>query len=68
MAKTYTVYHIKGGTTLPKGKTETKTLKVGDKAPDFTLKAHGDREVKLSDYRGKKNVFIAFYPLDWTPV
>lgn len=53
---------------MPKGATETKTLKVGDKAPDFTLKAHGDREIKLSDYRGKKNVFIAFYPLDWTPV
>ncbi|EKN68383.1 Peroxiredoxin [Schinkia azotoformans MEV2011] len=53
---------------MPKGATETKTLKVGDKAPDFTLKAHGDREVTLSDYLGKKNVFIAFYPLDWTPV
>ncbi|KEO84572.1 tRNA(5-methylaminomethyl-2-thiouridylate) methyltransferase [Tumebacillus flagellatus] len=52
---------------MPKGATETKTLKVGDKAPDFTLKAHGDRTVNLSDYRGK-NVFIAFYPLDWTPV
>jgi peroxiredoxin len=53
---------------MPKGATVTKTLKVGDKAPDFTLKAHGDRVVKLSDYLGKKNVFIAFYPLDWTPV
>lgn len=53
---------------MPKGATETKTLKVGDKAPDFTLKAHGDRTVSLSDFIGKKNVFIAFYPLDWTPV
>jgi peroxiredoxin len=53
---------------VPKGATETKTLKVGDKAPDFTLKAHGNRTITLSDYRGKKNVFIAFYPLDWTPV
>jgi peroxiredoxin len=51
---------------MPKGATETRTLKVGDKAPDFTLKAHGGRKVSLSDYRGK-NVFIAFYPLDWTP-
>ncbi len=53
---------------MPKGATETKTLKVGDKAPDFTAKAHGNRTVSLSDYLGKKNVFIAFYPLDWTPV
>lgn len=53
---------------MPKGPTETKTLKVGNKAPNFTLKAHGDREITLSDYLGKKHVFIAFYPLDWTPV
>mgnify|MGYP002477933656 CR=1 FL=1 len=53
---------------MPKGATETKTLKVGDKAPDFTLKATGNRVITLSDYFGKKNVFIAFYPLDWTPV
>jgi peroxiredoxin len=52
---------------MPKGATTTKTLKVGDKAPDFTLKSHLDKETKLSDLRGK-NVFIAFYPLDWTPV
>ncbi|PWK13346.1 AhpC/TSA family protein [Tumebacillus permanentifrigoris] len=52
---------------MPKGATETTTLKVGDPAPDFTLKAHGNRTISLSDYRGK-NVFIAFYPLDWTPV
>jgi peroxiredoxin len=62
----FTLKH-KGGIGMPKGATETKTLKVGDMAPDFTLKAHGEREIKLSDYRGK-NVFIAFYPLDWTPV
>ncbi|MBM7662384.1 peroxiredoxin [Bacillus mesophilus] len=53
---------------MPKGATETKTLKVGDQAPNFSLKAHGNREVSLSDFLGKKNVFIAFYPLDWTPV
>ena len=52
---------------MPKGAAESKTLKVGDQAPDFTLKAHGDRTVSLSDYRGK-NVFLVFYPLDWTPV
>jgi len=52
---------------MPKGAATTKTLKVGDPAPDFTLKAHGDRTVTLSELKGK-NVFIAFYPLDWTPV
>lgn len=46
----------------------TKTLKVGDPAPDFELQSHLDTTVRLSDFRGKKNVFIAFYPLDWTPV
>lgn len=47
---------------------ETRTLKVGDVAPDFELPSHlGGDKVKLSTYRGK-NVVIAFYPLDWTPV
>jgi peroxiredoxin len=44
------------------------SLKVGDVAPDFELKNHRGESVKLSDFRGKKNVFIAFYPLAWTPV
>jgi cytochrome oxidase Cu insertion factor (SCO1/SenC/PrrC family) len=43
--------------------------KVGDVAPDFTLK-HFDgndlKEVKLSDYRGKKNVVLAFYIFAFT--
>ncbi len=45
-------------------------LKVGDMAPDFELPAvEGDKPltVKLSDYRGKKNVVVSFHPLDWTP-
>ena len=43
---------------------------VGEMAPDFELKSHleKDKKVKLSDFRGKKNVVIAFYPLAWTPV
>jgi peroxiredoxin len=43
--------------------------KVGDMAPDFTLK-HFDgndlKDVKLSDYRGKKNVVLAFYIFAFT--
>ena len=47
----------------------TSTLKVGDQAPDFDLPGHrGTERFKLSDLRGKKNVVIVFYPLDWTPV
>jgi peroxiredoxin len=43
---------------------------VGDVAPDFELKSHlaKDKKVKLSDFRGQKNVVLAFYPLAWTPV
>lgn len=46
-------------------------LKVGEFAPDFEVPAVVGTEkinLKLSDYRGKKNVVLAFYPLDWTPV
>lgn len=41
-------------------------LKVGDVAPDFTLLANDWKPVKLSDYRGKKNVVLAFYVLAFT--
>ena len=48
---------------------KTETLKVGDSAPDFTLPGHrGGEKFSLSDARGKKNVVLVFYPLDWTPV
>jgi peroxiredoxin len=48
---------------------KTQTLKVGDMAPDFELPGHrGGETFKLSSLRGKKNVVIVFYPLDWTPV
>ncbi len=43
-------------------------IKVGDQAPDFTMKDQDQNDVKLSDFRGKKNVVLAFYPLDWSPV
>ncbi len=46
-------------------------LNVGDMAPDFELPAvRGNlrEKFRLSDYRGKKHVVLAFYPLDWTPV
>ena len=43
-------------------------LHVGDVAPDFELPASGNQLIKLSDYRGKKNVLLAFYPFAFSPV
>ncbi len=43
-------------------------IKVGDVAPDFTLKNQDGNEVTLSSFKGQKNVVLAFYPLDWSPV
>ena len=41
-------------------------LKVGDEAPDFTLPGTDNKPVKLSDFRGKKNVILAFFPAAFT--
>jgi len=41
-------------------------LKVGDKAPDFTLRATDGKTYKLSDFKGTKNVVIAAYVLAFT--
>jgi cytochrome oxidase Cu insertion factor (SCO1/SenC/PrrC family) len=41
-------------------------LKVGSPAPDFTLTDTDGKQVKLSDFRGKKNVVLAFYVLAFT--
>jgi hypothetical protein len=42
------------------------TLKVGDMAPDFTLPSTAGGKVKLSDFRGKNNVVLAFFVLAFT--
>lgn len=42
-------------------------IAVGQAAPDFSLKDQYDKEVKLSEFAGKKNVVLVFYPLDWSP-
>lgn len=41
-------------------------LSVGTAAPDFSLKDQNQKDVRLSDYRGKKNVVLAFYVLAFT--
>lgn len=41
-------------------------MKIGDKAPDFTLPDKDGKEVSLSDYKGKK-IILYFYPKDNTP-
>jgi peroxiredoxin len=46
-------------------------LNVGDVAPDFELPAvlaERRQTLRLSDYRGRKNVVLVFYVLDWSPV
>ena len=40
-------------------------IKIGEKAPDFTLKGHDEKEYKLSDFKGKI-VLLAFYPADFS--
>jgi peroxiredoxin len=46
----------------------TLKVKVGQKAPDFTLPSITGESVRLSQYRGKKNVVISFVPAAFTPV
>jgi peroxiredoxin (alkyl hydroperoxide reductase subunit C) len=43
-------------------------VKVGDKAPDFSLPSTHDTIISLSDYKGEKNIMISFIPAAWTPV
>jgi peroxiredoxin len=43
------------------------SIAVGQTAPDFTLMNQEKKEVKLTDFAGKKNVVLVWYPLDWSP-
>ena len=48
-------------------KAQEITLKEGDKAPDFSLQTDEGNTVKLSDFEGKANIILYFYPKDKTP-
>lgn len=43
-------------------------VKVGDKAPDFSLPSLSGENISLHQFIGKKNVVISFVPAAWTPV
>ena len=43
-------------------------VKIGDKAPDFTLQSNKGESVTLSEFSGKKKVVLFFYPMDESPV
>lgn len=51
-----------------RNRTESKTLKVGDLAPDFMLKTASGEDWRLSDFRGKKNIVLAFVPFAFSGV
>ena len=43
-------------------------IAVGQPAPEIVLKDQSQQEVKLSSFKGKRNVVLVWYPLDWSPV
>lgn len=51
-----------------KNKKSQKKLQVGSKAPDFALPSHLGGKIRLSDFKGKNNVLLAFFPMAWTTV
>jgi peroxiredoxin len=47
---------------------QSMTVEVGEQAPDFELRDQHGTPVRLSDFRGKKNVVVVFYPLAFSGV
>lgn len=42
-------------------------IHVGSEAPTFALQSQFGTTFELARYRGRRNVLLLFYPLDWTP-
>jgi len=59
-------FSVAGNAQQPPAQQLMTKVKVGDPAPDFTLPDHTGKQVKLSDFKGKKNVVLAFYVLAFT--
>ncbi len=51
---------VSAGISVSTGMAST-SLKIGDAAPDFALPDQNGQTIRLSDYRGKKSVVLAFY-------
>jgi len=64
--KTLLLIPLAAGALFAQQQPQHTNLKVGDEAPDFTLRDQTNKEVKLSDFRGKKNVVLAFFPAAFT--
>jgi cytochrome oxidase Cu insertion factor (SCO1/SenC/PrrC family) len=62
-APAYGQLGLKDGSSLPP--TDLKRVKVGDKAPDFTLEAMDGQKISLSEFRGRKSVVLVFYRGHW---
>ena len=57
-----------GRSNLHTSRRSEMVIECGMEAPDFELDSHQDDRVRLSEYRGKHNVLLAFFPMAWTPV
>jgi mycoredoxin-dependent peroxiredoxin len=47
---------------------ETAKIGTGSEAPDFDLEVRKPERVRLSDFRGKRNVLLVFHPFAWTAI
>jgi peroxiredoxin Q/BCP len=47
--------------------TDSRLPQIGQQAPEFSLPSTDDKDVRLSDFRGKQSVVLYFYPRDDTP-
>lgn len=65
MKRFYILFACAAATLLAQAPPKTH-LKVGDMAPDFELPSTAGKKIKLSDYRGKQSVVLAFFPAAFT--